>query len=203
MADPYAPGGKPTAYKNTSTTQSDMTVRRISAIALALLLYTAAMPFYPVSFFLPVPSSGLIDALCAGVALLSACYFQWRISGLTSALAIILPTGQTTMRNGRIERTGDFGFIWSPAHYWSAAALEGVLLFLALATYSEGLRLGLVLTVIAALWLVGWHATPHSTKVWAWGQIKSFWFWTILGEVLNGGQRSYGRGRLGARRYYY
>ncbi|ETS78988.1 hypothetical protein PFICI_08841 [Pestalotiopsis fici W106-1] len=181
----------------------DRTLRKASAVALAILLYSAAIPFHPVSWFLNVNGAFFVDSLCAGIVLLCACYFQWRIAGLGHALAITLPVGSSgpQIRNGRIDRDAPASstvFIWQSAHYWPYAICEAVLLGLAEFGPSEYLRRSVVIGVIAGLWLVGWHATPRSYKQWAWGHIKSLWFWMILNELLSVGRPSVGRR---ARRY--
>jgi hypothetical protein len=192
------PSGPYNAYRGPPN-ELNMNLRRVSAVALAILLYSAAMPFNPVGWFIAAEGAFFIDKLCAGVILLCACYFQWRISGLTHALAISLPTGSgTTIRNGRVEQRGDVIFLWQTSNYWPYAICETVLLCLAEFGPSEILRRSIVIGVVAGLWIVGWHATPPSLKRWAWGHIKALWFWIILSELLSVGRPSVGRR---ARRY--
>ncbi|KAI0602466.1 hypothetical protein F4775DRAFT_244384 [Biscogniauxia sp. FL1348] len=177
--------------------QFNMGARRFSSIPLIILLYSAAVPFTPMAWIFPADGSFLIDRLCAGLILLCACYFQWRISGLNHAIAISLPSpGHQTIRNGRMERGGgDIAFVWQTSNYWPYAACEAILLGLAEFGPSEMMRRAIVTVVLAALWLLGWHATPRSYKIWAWEHIKAFWFWIVLSELLNVGRGNVRRAR--------
>lgn len=173
-----------------------MTLRRVSAVGLAILLYSAAIPFTPVTWFFPAEGAFFLDMACAGIILVCACYFQWRISGLTAALALSIPgAGGQSIRNGRMERNGDMVFLWQTSNYWPFAICEAVLLALAEFGPSEMLRRSLVVGVIAGLWVLGWHATPGETKRWAWEHIKNMWFWMILSELLSVGRPSMNRRR--------
>lgn len=177
--------------------ETDKSLRKASAVALAVLLYSAAIPFHPVGWLLNMNGAFLADSLCAGIVLLCACYFQWRIAGLGHPLDVSLPVGGggTTIRNGRIESApaSTTVFVWLPGHYWPVAVCEAVLLGLAEFGPSEILRRSVVVGVVAGLWLVGWHATPRSYKQWAWGHIKALWFWMVLDQLLNVGRPSMAR----------
>lgn len=187
----YKYGGPPS--------ESNMVARKASAIALAVLLYSAATPFSPVGWFLNVNGAFFIDYMCAGIILLSSCYFQWRIAGLTHALVIPIPNlggGSPTIRNGHVSAGSSAGndiFLFQTSNYWPYAACEALLLGLAEFGPSEYLRRSVVLGVCAGLWILGWHATPAATKRWAWGHIKALWFWMILQELLNVGRPSVAR----------
>ncbi|KAH6657632.1 hypothetical protein BKA67DRAFT_555847 [Truncatella angustata] len=187
-AGPYAAYQGPPSEFNTN-------LRKISAVALAVLLYSAAIPFNPAGWFFAVEGAFFVDALCSGIILLCACYFQWRIAGLTHALAISVPSpGGSTIRGGRIERGGSSTiFIWQSSNYWPYAVCEAVLLSLAEFGHSELLRRSIVIGVVSALWVLGWHATPRAYKTWAWEHIKSMWFWMILSELLKVGRPTVGR----------
>jgi hypothetical protein len=172
-------------------TSIDLATRKASSIALIILLFTAATPFTPVSWLIQGEGGFLFDRLFAGIALFSACYFQWRIACLTLPLLVTSPVGGgTTVRNGRIERGGgDVLFIWRPDAYWPYAICEGLLLAVAEFGPSETIRRCVVSAVIAGLWFVGWTATPQSAKNWAWKQIKELWVWVLLWEILGVGSR--------------
>ncbi|KAI1501833.1 hypothetical protein F5X99DRAFT_381150 [Biscogniauxia marginata] len=189
------PSGPYEAYRG-SPNQFNMGARRFSSIPLMILLYSAAVPFTPVAWLFPADGSFLVDRLCAGIIVLCACYFQWRISGLNHAIAISLPSpGHQTIRNGRMDRGGDIAFVWQTSDYWPYVICETLLLGLAEFGPSEMLRRAIVTVVLAALWLLGWHATPRSYKMWAWEHIKAFWFWIILSELLNVGRGNVRRPR--------
>jgi hypothetical protein len=180
-----------------------MIARRLSAVGLIILLYIAATPFTPVSWFFYTDFAFLADTVGAGVLLLCACYFQWRISGLTHALAIPLPTLGNGIRvvNGRVEQQAGIDiFLWKPSNYWPCVLGEALLLFFATAGPSEMLRRGIILAVVSGLWFLGWHATPAATKQWAWEHIRDYVFWQLLSEFMSGGRHTAGRRR--ARRRY-
>ncbi|TDZ18909.1 hypothetical protein Cob_v008193 [Colletotrichum orbiculare MAFF 240422] len=179
--------------------KNNILTRQLAAIPLIILLYTASIPFTPFVWILNLDGSSLFDRLFAGIAVLSACYFQWRIAGLTHPLAIVLPgSGDTVMRNGRAKRSAVKGFVWHPSNYWLCVMGETVLLGLAEFGPSEVLRRSIVCGVIAALCVVGYSATPESTKRWAYEHIKAWLFWMVLDELMRVGGRSYG----GRRRRY-
>ncbi|KAK9772332.1 hypothetical protein SCAR479_11032 [Seiridium cardinale] len=188
------PSGPYTAYYGPPS-EINMTLRKASAVGLAILLYSAAIPFSPIGWFFHMDGAFFVDALCAGVVLLCACYFQWRLANLTHALAISIPNpGGSTIRNGRIEQGGSNTiFIWQSSNYWPYAVCEALLLGLAEFGPSEMLRRSIVIGVVAGLWVLGWHATPAAYKRWAWEHIKAFWFWMILSELLQVGRPSVGR----------
>ncbi|KAI1494256.1 hypothetical protein F5X96DRAFT_9214 [Biscogniauxia mediterranea] len=177
--------------------QFDMGARRFSSIPLIIMLYSAAMPFTPMAWIFPADGSFLIDRLCAGIILLCACYFQWRISGLNHNIVIPLPSPRhRTIRNGRMERGGsDIAFVWQVSDYWAYAACEAMLLGLAEFGPHEMIRRAIVTVIVAELWFWGWHDTPRSYKIWAWEHIKALWFWIILSELLNVGRGNVRRAR--------
>jgi hypothetical protein len=177
----------------------NITLRRISAVAIAILLYSAAVPFTPFSWLFPAAGASLLDTFCAGIILLCACWFQWQISGLKNNLAIYIPgPGSETIRNGRIERVSDVAFVWETNNYWPYIACEALLLVFAEFGANELLRRIIVSGILAGVWLVGFHATPRSTRMWAWGHIKDIWFWMVIRELFNAGPSSGTRRR---RRY--
>ncbi|KAH9885943.1 hypothetical protein F4778DRAFT_492383 [Xylariomycetidae sp. FL2044] len=203
---PSSPGGpKPAASRAYEThyhgppSSFNMSLRRLSSVVLAVFLYSAATPFAPISWVFPMEGGFFIDRLCAGLLLIIACYFQWLISGLDRPLVITLPSpGAQTIRNGRMERGGGSAYVWHTSNYWPYALCETGLLVLAEFGPSEMLRRAVVSAVLAGLWLIGFHATPRSTRMWAWGHIKAFWFWIVLDELLRVGRNNVARR---ARRY--
>ena len=74
-----------------------------------------------------------------------------------------------------------------------ALAEAGVLL---LAEYagSETMRRFVVSVVVLALWVIGWAATPASTKRWAWEHVKVYLFVLILDELRNVARQGLGGG---------
>jgi len=80
-----------------------------------------------------------------------------------------------------------------------ALAEAGVLL---LAEYagSETMRRFVVALVVAALWVIGWAATPASLKRWAWDYIKTYLFFLVLDELRNVGRQGFMGGGGGRRR---
>lgn len=169
---------------------SAITLRRVSSIALAILLYTAAQPFTPAYWLLSIDGALLLDRFIAGILLLSALYFQWQISSQTHPIAIIipLPSSDATIQGGRVNSSqngkNEFAWVWRPSEYWTYAFGEVVLLVMANWSGIEVLRRTLVVGVIGALWGVGWFVTPESVKKWAWGYVKNIWYWIVVDEIL-------------------
>jgi hypothetical protein len=177
--------------------KNDQLLRRVSAIFLIALYYGTIHPFRPISWILPLDGTSILDRFTSGILALSACYFQWQISGLERPLAINIPWGgNSAIRNGRVERAGSDGipFIWHPNSYWAFAACEALLLAFAEYWAPEPLRRAVVLAITGGLWLIGFFATPRSVKRWAWEHIKLIWTWLIIQEVLGMGS-SRGRRR--------
>ncbi len=178
--------------------------RQLSALALIPLLYTAAMPFTPLTWLTgPANLAGtyLFDRLLAGLILFSAFYFQWAIASLRgpAAVVIALPTGASTsyVRDGRVERVAgglELG-VWRTGEYWFWAAGEAGVLLVAEFGGSELLRRVLIGAVVAGLWVVGWAVTPGSVKRWAWERVKVYLFVLVLDEL-----RNVGMGAVGGRR---
>ncbi|KAI1340048.1 hypothetical protein F5Y15DRAFT_62579 [Xylariaceae sp. FL0016] len=197
--EPPAPGGPPpsgayTAYSGPPN-KYNLGFRRFSSIPIIVLLYSAAMPFSPLGWFVSLEGAFLLDTLLAGVILLCGCFFQWQIAGLNSPLAISFsgPSRQT-IRNGRMEAArGEMGFVWQTSNYWPYAICETMLLCLAEWGPSETLRRSIVCGILVGLWVVGWHATPQSDRRWAFEHIKAWWFWIILSELLHTGHTHRGR----------
>ncbi|KAK2042902.1 hypothetical protein LZ31DRAFT_555685 [Colletotrichum somersetense] len=195
---PYSNTTAAAGYSGGPPSQVETLVRQLAALPLVALLYTAAVPFTPAAWVLQVGGSSLLDRLLAGIIVLAAFYFQWRIAGLTAPVAVFLPWaggggGGSTVRNGRVERApqGVSGFVWHPDNYWPYAVCEAALLYVAEFGGSELLRRCIVCGVLGGLWLVGYHATPESTRRWAYENIKGWLFWMMLDEMMRVGGRSY------------
>ncbi|KAK3902645.1 hypothetical protein C8A05DRAFT_15316 [Staphylotrichum tortipilum] len=176
--------------------------RRVSSLALVILLYTAATPFSPISWLTgPLEMSGtyLADRLLAGLILLGACYFQWAVASLRSAVVITLPTGGsvTRVRDGRLEQVRGDGVVlgvWTVEGYWHFALAQAGVLLLAEYAGSETLRRFVVAVVVLALWIIGWAATPASLKRWAWEHAKVYLFLLVLDELRNVAMQGLGGG---------
>jgi hypothetical protein len=194
--------GGSAAFKSTS-----ILPRRVASLALIVLLYTAANPFTPITWLTgPVSMSGtfLLDYFLAGIILFCACYFQWAIASLRSAVVVSLPTGGTTtqVRNGRVEQVRNESvplWVWRTEEYWHFALAEAAVLLIAEFGGSETMRRLLVSAVIAGLWVVGWSATPQSLKRWAWEHIKVYLFFLVLDQIRNVGNGALA-GMAGGRR---
>jgi hypothetical protein len=123
MVTVYPPSGGSSA--STSNNPAILS-RQLSSFALIVLLYTAATPFSPISWLTgPIDMAGtyLADRLLAGIILLCACYFQWAVASLRSAVVITLPTGGsvTRVRDGRLEQVRGDGLVlgvWRVEGYW-------------------------------------------------------------------------------------
>ncbi|KAF7876721.1 hypothetical protein EAF04_001805 [Stromatinia cepivora] len=165
--------------------------RKFSAVGMIILLYTTATPFSPIAWLISeIEGSLFLDRLLAGTLLFTAMYFQWRIAVQTYPVAIISPTGNRTMiSNGNLVKTnGDVIWIYEPSKYWKYAVIEGVGLMVAEWAGVEHIRRGVIIVVLAALWIVGWSVTPESTKREGWEYVKRFWFWIALDEIMRVGR---------------
>jgi len=171
-------------------------LRKASAVAMIILLYTAATPFSPIAWLtFDIEGSFFFDRLLAGAILFAAIYFQWRIASQTYPVAICLPTG-TTISNGGIRNNGgDVLWLYRPTEHWKYAAAEAAMLAVAQWGRVELLRKALVSVVIVALWAVGWFVTPERIKREGWEHLKRIWFWIALDEIMRVGSRGAGRRR--------
>jgi len=173
-------------------------LRKLSAVGMIILLYTAATPFSPVAWLTSgFEGSYFLDRLVAGAILIAALYFQWQVAGQISPVAIYIPTGsRTTISNGNISVTGgDLVWMYKPSEYWIYAAAEAAMLAVAEFGGMENLRRALVSMVILGLWAIGWFVTPERIKREGWEYLKRIWFWIALDEVMRVGSRGAGRRR--------
>jgi hypothetical protein len=176
--------------------------RRFSSVPMIVLLYTAATPFTPIAWIsYSLEGSYFLDRLLAGILLFSAVYFQWQLAAQTHPVAICLPTGnRQTIRNGVVQSVsggGELLFIYKPAEYWKYIGAEALLLGVAEFAGHEICRRCIVVSVVGALWSVGWFVTPDEVKKEGWKYAKALWFWIALDEVMRVGR---GHGPSGGRR---
>ncbi|TPX11529.1 uncharacterized protein E0L32_007740 [Thyridium curvatum] len=198
-------------------TASALRTRRLASLVLAGLLVSAAIPFTPVAWVMrDAEISFLLDRCVAGLLLVIAAYFQYAVAGVQRPVVVSLPAvggggGGTTLRNGRIER--DAGgvmaetvlFVWRPEMFWPFAAAQAAALAAAEFGDHELFRRCAVVLDVAALWALGWPATPRPYKVWAWGKVKEIWVMMLVNEFLWGSattarRRAPGGRALGGRR---
>src|SRR3954468_14195366 len=82
--------------------------RQLAAFPVIILLWTAAVPFTPVAWLVgSLEGAFLIDRFVAGILLLCALYFQWKVSTLSHPIAIALPNpaaqgSDSYVSNGRM-----------------------------------------------------------------------------------------------------
>jgi hypothetical protein len=175
------------------------TLRKFSAFAMILLLYTAATPFSPIVWITyEVEGSFFFDRFLSGVLLFSAMYFQWRIAKQEFPVIISLSAGSSRQHisNGNITQArGEFVWLYRPEVYWQYFAIEAAMLGVAEYWKVELLRRALVSAVIAVLWAVGWFVTPERVKKEGWGYVKAIWFWIALDEIMRVGSRGTRRRR--------
>ncbi|PVI02553.1 hypothetical protein DM02DRAFT_612802 [Periconia macrospinosa] len=192
--------------KNTPPTPQQQSFRQFLSFPLIILLYTAAVPFSPISWLVGgLEGAYLFDRFVAGLLLLCACYFQWKISTLTYPTIITLPnpfaqSDTNYIRNGNVgarPSASTFEFVYRPSDYFLYTGVEIAILLVAEFSGFELLRRLLVIGVLGALWGVGWTITPRSTKQWAWSHIKAFWFFIVLDLIRDIG---FGGGRRRVRR---
>ncbi|KAK0744289.1 hypothetical protein B0T21DRAFT_86746 [Apiosordaria backusii] len=195
------PDPKSTPYTTSSALNPpSLLPRQFTSIILIILLYTSATPFTPITWLLTptatfhLSGTYLFDRLFSGLALFASFYFQYRIASLRSASAVpvSLPLGTTTtqVRNGRLETVSSSSmdlFLYKTSDYWHFALAEAGVLVLAEFSGSENLRRVLVTLTVAGLWLMGWAATPRSTKDWMWEQAKAYLFVLVLDELRAAG----------------
>lgn len=184
---------------------SSILLRRITAILVIILLYTAGVPFAPIVWVIgDIEGALFIDRLLAGVAFICALYFQFAFAGVKYPITVVLPSlggegsnsyisnGRMTGSRARSEASADFAFYYHPSSYWICMAAEIGLLLVAEFGGLEYLRRVIVCGVVAALWAVGWTITPRSTKMWAWEHIKTIWLlsvWELMYNIGLGGGR--------------
>ncbi|KAF2476862.1 uncharacterized protein BDR25DRAFT_300019 [Lindgomyces ingoldianus] len=195
--------------------------RQVLSIAVAILLWTAAIPFTPISWLIgEIEGAFLIDRFIAGIALLCALYFQFAIAGRTHPIAISLPNpvaqgSDSYVSNGRMggaqarqdsSKNSDVAFFYHPKDYYFYIVIEIGALCVAewggkyvMLPGMEYVRRAIVLGVVGILWAVGWAVTPRSRKQWAWGHIKTFWFVMVLDLIRDVGFGGGARRRRWAR----
>ncbi|ORY06156.1 hypothetical protein BCR34DRAFT_441693, partial [Clohesyomyces aquaticus] len=190
--------------------QSSIMRRQILSILVAALLWTAAIPFTPTSWVLgEFEGAFLVDRFVAGLLLLCALYFQFAVAGVTYPIAISLPNPTATstgsanyVHNGRMgtrseeNKNTEILFFYHPRDYYFYLVIEIALLCVAewggkyimiSVVAMEYVRRVIVSLVVGMLWAVGWMVTPRSSKMWAWGHIKTFWAVMVLDLIRDVG----------------
>lgn len=197
MAD-YArrPNANPPALPPGST---DMLLRRISAVALGIYLYTATTPFAPISwvtqpdYITYLDGPRFIDRILSPVLLMGAAILHWYIASQRDPLPIVLsiPTGppNQAQQPGDVATTDIVLGLWTPAYYWTYAVTEAAILW-GIVSGGGGAG-GLLMSrlaavgVVAASWVLGWNAMPWYRKQQAWALIKDYVIRLIIMEMVD------------------
>jgi hypothetical protein len=167
----------------------DMRLRRFSALILIITLYTVATAdihgFAPATWASRTSGAGFLDAFFAPVILLAACFFQWRVSGVTSAVIISDFDGAVIIYAPRDYwkwAVGEFALLIGTKMLWlllmvqSIPAVQGIAWLIYIADKIA------VLVVVAVLWKVGWETTPQAWKREAWEYLKIWWLTMVFDE---------------------
>lgn len=147
----------------------------------------------------------LIDRVLGPVLLVGAAILHWYIASQQSPLplTISIPTGllNDTQRGpaGRVDiyDTVVLG-LWHPSYFWPFAAAEAALLY-AVATANVGdiTARFVVMSIVIAVWVLGWNAMPWYRKEQAWALIKEYVVRLVVMEMINS---AFGGGSGGRRR---
>ncbi|KAF2649051.1 hypothetical protein K491DRAFT_735752 [Lophiostoma macrostomum CBS 122681] len=123
----------PTPNPTPPATTTSSTLPRFLLSVPAIILYTAAVPFTPICWMLgSLPGTLLIDTFIAGIVLLCALYFQWKIATLQRSVLIVLANplaeaqSETYVRNGRVgsrPEKAEVVFWYRVERYWVSAAV--------------------------------------------------------------------------------
>lgn len=149
-------------------TRNDIFLRRISSFALMGALLTIMVPFSPMSWIIPTEGPELLDRFMAPPVLLGALFFQWQIAGITMPLVI---------------EVLDVAYVYRHSMYWPLAFGEFAVCVVVGQARNEILRRVTTVAVAAALWLLGWAATPTQHKREAWEHVKWVWMWMAFDEA--------------------
>lgn len=189
--------------------------RRIAAIVLGILLFSAGNPFTPVSWLTQpdyityLDGPRLVDRVLSPVLLTGAAILHWYIASITQPLPLTLtvpsPASEVQIRNGQaqiIQNDVVLG-LWLPSYFWPAMAGEAAILW-ALewggVVANEFVRRSTIAGIIFGAWLVGWNAMPWYRKQQAWALIKDYVVRLILMEMVDmafgGGRRRQRRRRM-------
>lgn len=181
---------------------TDLLLRRVTSVALAILFFSAASGrFTPVSWltqsdwvtYLDGPC--LADRVISPVLLGGAAILHWYIGSQRAPLplTITVPSpGQDVARGGgRGAAAGGNGStivlgLWQPGYYWPLAVAEAVLLY---AVASGGASVFasrcVVVALVSGVWVLGWNALPWYRKEQAWAMIKEYVLQLIIMEMVN------------------
>ncbi|CAN8104713.1 unnamed protein product [Discula destructiva] len=212
MADAAARGGPRAAAQNLPPS---LLPRRIAAVILALLLWTTASPFTPISWLIQsdwttaLDGPSIIDRVLGPVVLLGAAALHWYIAGAVQPLPLTitvpdlraLDAAQLNQQAGQNIPTSTLVLgLWLPGYFWAAAAAEGALLWtLRFADFAvgEAVRRSALVAVIASVWVLGWNALPWYRKQQAWALMKDYVIRLVIMEMV---EMAFGGGRQRRRR---
>lgn len=189
--------------------------RRVAAVVLGILLFSAGNPFTPVSWLTQpdyitiLDGPRLVDRVLSPVLLTGAAILHWYIASIAHPLPLTIsvpsPASDVQMRNGQapIINNDILLGLWLPSYFWPAMAGEAAMLwaleyggFVA----SEFVRRSVIAGIIFSAWLVGWNAMPWYRKQQAWALIKDYVVRLILMEMVDmafgGGRRRQRRRRI-------
>lgn len=184
--------------------------RRAAAIALGILLYMAAQPFTPVSWFTQsdwvtaLDGPNIADRVASPVLLLGAVILHWYVAGAMQPVPLTLTvpdtSGAAPQANQQFPINTVVLGLWLPEYFWAWVALEGGVLWAL--TYggfvvSELMRRSALMGVIFSVWVLGWNAMPWYRKEQAWSLMKDYVVRMVLMEMAD---RAFGGGRRRRRR---
>lgn len=183
---------------------TDILLRRISAVALGIYLYTTASPFAPVSwatqpdYITYLDGPRLVDRVLSPVLLVGAAVLHWYIASQRDPLPVVLslPTGvvqqQPQQQQPNVTTTDLVLGLWVPAYYWAFAAAEAAVLWGLVAGGGGGGGGGglwagrlAVVGIVGTCWVVGWSALPWYRKEQAWALIKDYVIRLIIMEMID------------------
>lgn len=97
-----------------------MLLRKVSAVAMIIFPYTAAIPFSPIGWAIGAEGAFLLDCFLAGRNVLSM-HFQWRIAEQTNPVAAYIPTNSGSYTsNGVMQNAGrEIVWLYRPTGYWN------------------------------------------------------------------------------------
>lgn len=178
---------------------TDLLLRRVSAVALGIYLYTATTPFAPISWLTQpdyityLDGPRFADRILSPVLLMGAAILHWYIASQRDPLPIVLsvPTGPPQQ-----QRPGEVGApattdivlgLWTPGYYWAYAAAEAAILWGIVSGSGGSLLMSRLAAagVVGASWVLGWNAMPWYRKEQAWALIKDYVVRLILMEMVD------------------
>ncbi|PSR97781.1 hypothetical protein BD289DRAFT_361942 [Coniella lustricola] len=194
--------------------RSNLLLRRVAAVAVGILFYSAASPFTPVSWFSQadfvtyLDGPRLVDRVLSPVLVMGAAILHWYIASVAAPLPLTItvpnPGAEVRIRNGQAQMPQNEIIIglWLPNYFWPGMALEAALLW-ALRYGPKVVGVWMERTSIAGLifgvWVIGWNAMPWYRKEQAWALIKDYVIRLIFMEMVDaafGGGRNRRRRRM-------